>query len=554
MSRHTLFVGKRPGAVVEPFFDDDDIDRWTDERIQPIWAIEELSNPPLTIIYEDMNKDQVSVLMSELKGIGVEARRGISGDWKNYFTKRDGELFLDKTGDMLVQMGYEKDASRVDALPEKLHLTTDMSSPTDEPEKTVVDLSPKASAKQPRIDRSKTPFLRRVFRRLFGVDLDRLERKLVNIERNQKRLGRRASELEERSSAAESRMRQLDSQEHEIMKSLEDHTVKSQRAEGRLEDIEGEIASQSERIEGQTQGLRGADERIKTLGERVAESEIKHSETYGRLAENNRRHEVLPRRTGNAERRFTHAEKRFSQIADRLEVFEKRHRYADSRIHDMETFLESLDSNPHAAWIFANRTERMDATLPFFGELRRKFHIARYQFARKYVKKLVVADIACGAGYGAAILAKRGGASRVIGVDIDPDTIKYAREIHAGKRIRHLCTSGDTLGLPDASVDLVVSFETIEHVPGDRALLAEFARVLRPGGRLICSTPNQWPLDIAPYHTREYDRASFKKILNRKFKVLQLYIQNSGSDTKFNHEHKAGIVETTSENEALAEC
>jgi SAM-dependent methyltransferase len=110
------------------------------------------------------------------------------------------------------------------------------------------------------------------------------------------------------------------------------------------------------------------------------------------------------------------------------------------------------------------------------------------------------------------------------------------------------------LALPNASFDVVTSFETIEHVPDDVALVEEFHRVLKPDGWLIISTPNQWPLADTPYHVREYDRASFIRVLDEKFACEEFYNQNSGSDTPLNRGQPAGIVSTTSENQHLAEC
>jgi SAM-dependent methyltransferase len=101
---------------------------------------------------------------------------------------------------------------------------------------------------------------------------------------------------------------------------------------------------------------------------------------------------------------------------------------------------------------------------------------------------------------------------------------------------------------------VIISFETIEHVPDDHSLIEEFFRVLRPGGHLIVSTPNQWPLEDAPFHVREYDRNSFLHVLESRFDCLELYNQNSGSETPLNHGQPRRIVATTATNEHLAEC
>ena len=211
-------------------------------------------------------------------------------------------------------------------------------------------------------------------------------------------------------------------------------------------------------------------------------------------------------------------------------------------------------SNETTRWLEQNQRERMDATVNLFDDKRRRFHLDRYRFATKCVREKRVLDCASGTGYGLRVLREDGNASEVIGIEIDKATVEYASKRHGVKGTRLICASGDCLPIPDGFVDVVTSFETIEHVPDDAALVSEFHRVLCRGGLLIISTPNQWPVAVSPFHLREYDRFSFVKALERWFECTELYNQNSGTTSPYNHDQPAGIVETTPENESLAEC
>jgi ubiquinone/menaquinone biosynthesis C-methylase UbiE len=226
----------------------------------------------------------------------------------------------------------------------------------------------------------------------------------------------------------------------------------------------------------------------------------------------------------------------------------------EKRLEATEQLLEFVSADDTNRWLYQNRLERMDATLDIFDEKRREFHLDRYRFAAHRVKAKRVLDCACGTGYGARMLRECGAAATVIGVDIDNDAIAYALKKHYAEATSFICSSGDALPLADVSVDIVVSFETIEHVSDDVALIEEFYRVLRSEGILIVSTPNQWPLATAPYHLREYDRSSFLRVLQPRFDCIELYNQNSGCDTAHNRGQPRGIVATTMDNEQRAEC
>lgn len=224
------------------------------------------------------------------------------------------------------------------------------------------------------------------------------------------------------------------------------------------------------------------------------------------------------------------------------------------RVARLEQTMNLCLGSDAALWLFRNRGERMDPTVPIFDEGRAEFHAARYRFAASYVRGQQVLDIACGTGYGCRMLIELGAAQSVTGMDLAEDALNYARQTHGVAGTVFL--SGDVTRIPadDRSFDVVVSFETIEHVEHSELAVQEFARVLRPEGCLICSTPNQWPLAIAPFHRRVFDRDSFTALLRPHFSQLQLFNQNSGTEFEFNRGQPAGIVPTTSENEHLAEC
>lgn len=143
---------------------------------------------------------------------------------------------------------------------------------------------------------------------------------------------------------------------------------------------------------------------------------------------------------------------------------------------------------------------------------RSEAHIARYAYAARFLRRGdVVLDAACGLGYGAAVLSRFSDLSRVIGVDNDPAAVGYAQANFGPTDPRCEFRVGDCedlASIDDASVDAVVSFETLEHLADPRRFLAHIRRVLRPGGRFIASVPNDWTdesgKDPNPHHLHVY--------------------------------------------------
>ncbi len=124
-------------------------------------------------------------------------------------------------------------------------------------------------------------------------------------------------------------------------------------------------------------------------------------------------------------------------------------------------------------------------------------HFHRYAFARDLCRGLDVLDIASGEGYGSALMAQV--ARSVVGVEIDPAVIAHAQAAYQKPNLRFLQGDARAIPLPDASVDAVVSFETIEHFYEHAAFIAETCRVLRPGGLLIISSPERDTYSLAQH-------------------------------------------------------
>jgi SAM-dependent methyltransferase len=148
-------------------------------------------------------------------------------------------------------------------------------------------------------------------------------------------------------------------------------------------------------------------------------------------------------------------------------------------------------------------------------------HYHRYLFARAFCLGRDVVDVASGEGYGSAQLAQV--ARQVVGIEYARETARLAARNFARPNLRFVNADARFLPLRDASADVVVSFETIEHFAGQEAFVEDVRRVLRPDGCFIVSTPerdNYAPTGVAtnPHHVRELSRTEFDALLGRHFR------------------------------------
>jgi len=152
-------------------------------------------------------------------------------------------------------------------------------------------------------------------------------------------------------------------------------------------------------------------------------------------------------------------------------------------------------------------------------------HVAVYRWIAERCAGLEVVDMACGEGYGSALLAER--AARVTGVDANPEAHEHARLKYTRPGVAFVRDMVETYAQP---CDAVVFLQTIEHVQDPKGVLDHFRQMLRPGGTAYVSTPNL--LTIAPpgaqksdnpWHLREYRAHEFRELCQGSFDEVQLF-------------------------------
>ena len=128
-----------------------------------------------------------------------------------------------------------------------------------------------------------------------------------------------------------------------------------------------------------------------------------------------------------------------------------------------------------------------------------------------------ILEIGTGMGYGVEIIAPK--ATRYISIDKE-----LPAQINQLENVEYYDMEVPPIGFENCSFDAVVSFQVIEHIDDDIACVREVARVLRPGGKFVVSTPNA-PMSLTrnPWHVREYNADELRNLLECHFSKVEAY-------------------------------
>ena len=180
--------------------------------------------------------------------------------------------------------------------------------------------------------------------------------------------------------------------------------------------------------------------------------------------------------------------------------------------------------------------------VPAVGDQVQHEHYHRYLFALGFCKGKEVLDIACGEGYGSALLGTV--ATSVLGVDHEEETVQHAERNYASDNVTFCIGRATSFPISSESVDVVVCFETLEHVDDHDRVLTECVRVLKPGGILILSTPDRDVYSAGgphnEFHVREVNAEELEQLVQQHFRHCAFGGQRSDSSSAISFSGSSG--------------
>lgn len=173
-------------------------------------------------------------------------------------------------------------------------------------------------------------------------------------------------------------------------------------------------------------------------------------------------------------------------------------------------------------------------------------HLSRYYFVLDQIdlQGKTVVDLASGEGYGTEILSRF--SEKVYGFDISPEAISHAKKHYQKPNLNFVEADACNIPLDDNSVDVFISFETIEHHDRHHEMLSEIKRILKPDGILIMSSPDKKNYSDIPgfnnqYHVKELYYDEYKQLISIYFTNNFFFLQNNFSGSIIKADYKYGL-------------
>jgi len=171
--------------------------------------------------------------------------------------------------------------------------------------------------------------------------------------------------------------------------------------------------------------------------------------------------------------------------------------------------------------------ERMD--IENINDILKNEHEDRYNFVCDSLYGNIL-DLACGIGYGSAVLSANTNIQSYLGVDISSEAIEYANYNYKTDIANFVNDSALTIDLQEKSFDFIISFETLEHIDEYQKVLDNFSKWLKDDGMLIGSVPEKNWESICdsvygknPYHVIHFDIDKIKESLKSHFENIVLF-------------------------------